>query len=76
MGQGRKLDIHGMSALAVWAGMDLDQFVSSEGRPTRDADSMTQIRLLLRADKRLSKKDSEYLERIVKLTYDRLRETE
>jgi transcriptional regulator with XRE-family HTH domain len=72
MKQGKRPDVDSMAALSTWAGLDLDSFITGDGRG--EAESLPRISALLRADANLSKKSVTAIEEMLRATYDALRE--
>lgn len=72
MKNGHRPDVDSMAALAAWAGLDVDDFVTAEGRG--EAAAMPRISALLRADPNLSSESATAIEEVLRMTYERLRE--
>jgi transcriptional regulator with XRE-family HTH domain len=72
MKQGKRPDVDSMAALAAWAGLDVDDYVSSSDRG--EAASLPRISALLRADPHLSPESATAIEELLRMTYERLRE--
>ncbi len=73
LSHGHKLDPDGVAALAAWAGIDLNKFVGGQVIEGGGADSLGQVRALLRADKNLEPRDKEYLQQVIELEYTHAR---
>lgn len=71
MKQGKRPDVDSLAALAAWAHLDIDAYVTkSDGA----AASMPQISALLRADPHLSPASAVAIEELIRMTYERLRQ--
>lgn len=74
MAQGRRPDVDGLAALAAWSGLSADDFVRSDDtRP--DPEPLAKIATYLRSDRNLSPEAATALEEMIKVTYERLRQT-
>lgn len=71
MKQGKRPDVDSMAALATWAGLDIDDYVSDSTR--EPGEPLPKISALLRADPHLSQDDAAAIEEMVRLTYERLK---
>jgi len=71
MGQGAKPDVNGLAALLRWSNLKAEQFIrgSNEG----EAEPISKITALLRADPKLTPDNAKLIEDIVVATYNRLR---
>lgn len=70
IGQGRRPDVDSFAALAVWAGLDPEDYFR---RPAEErSSSLSAISLLLRRDPNLSPDAATALDELVKATYERL----
>lgn len=74
MAQGRRPDIDGLAALTVWSGLRSDDFVrrTSDDEPTPS--TLAMISTYLRADRNLSPRAAEAMERVVASTYQAMRD--
>lgn len=73
LSQGRRPDVDSMAALLAWAGLNADTFIRRHKKAPREAESLAQISVLLRADRTLSREGVIALEALVKSAYERLR---
>lgn len=73
LAQGKRPDVDSLAALVDWAGLSADDFVVRVHDKT-EAEPMAMISTYLRADKNLSPKAAEALEKVVRATYQVLRE--
>lgn len=71
MKQGKRPDIDSMAALAAWAGLDVDDYVTGGGE--QEGEPLPKISALLRADPNLSRDDAAAIEEMIRLTYERLK---
>jgi transcriptional regulator with XRE-family HTH domain len=71
--QGRRPDVDSMAALLGWAGLNADTFVRRSKKSPREAESLAQITVLLRADRHLSPEGVIAIEALVKSAYEKLR---
>lgn len=74
LAQGRRPDVDSLAALVDWAGISADAFVV-RSKPGREAEPLAMISTYLRADRNLSPAAAAALEKVVKATYEALRET-
>lgn len=72
MAQGKRPDVDGLAALTAWSGLDVDDFVRAEGKPT-EPEPLAMISTYLRSDQNLSDEATVALEELIKATYERLR---
>jgi hypothetical protein len=73
LAQGKRPDVDSLAALVDWAGLSADAFVV-RGHPQNAAEPLAMISTYLRADRNLSPQAAEALEKVVKVTYEALRE--
>jgi transcriptional regulator with XRE-family HTH domain len=71
--QGRRPDVDSMAALLAWSGLNADTFVKRSKRAPREAESLAQITVLLRADRTLTREGVLAMEALIKSAYERLR---
>ena len=72
MAQGRRPDVDGLAALSSWAGLDIDDFVRTEGEKP-EADPLAMISTFLKSDRNLTPESAIALDELIKATYVRLR---
>lgn len=72
MGQGKRPDVDGLAVLLHWLGMPAESFLRT-GEPPRERDTMAVISSHLRASKELSPASADALERIIRASYEGLR---
>ncbi len=72
MAQGRRPDVDGLAALSSWAGLDIGDFVRTEGEKP-EADPLAMISTYLKSDRNLTPESSTALDELIKATYARLR---
>lgn len=70
--QGRRPDVDGLALLLAWSGLDAAGFLKT--RPS-DPETLAQITAHLRADRNLKPESAKALEEIIKVAYERFRET-
>jgi len=76
MAQGRKPDVDGLAALLRWSGLKAEEFViTGPKQPQRKTETLAMICSQLRADPNLKGKDAEALEAIIRVAYEKLRNT-
>ena len=73
MAQGRRPDVDGLAALSSWSGLDIDDFVRTEGEKP-EAEPLAMISTYLKGDRNLTPESSTALDELIKATYARLRE--
>jgi transcriptional regulator with XRE-family HTH domain len=73
MAQGRRTDIDGLAALLKWSGLRAESFI--RGVRGEAPEPLAEITALLRADPKLSPTSRVTLERIIRATYEQLRDT-
>jgi len=71
--QGRRPDVDSMAALLAWSGLNADTFIRRNKEAPREAESLAQITVLLRADRHLSREGVIAIEALVKSAYEKLR---
>ncbi|MEU9685693.1 helix-turn-helix transcriptional regulator [Amycolatopsis japonica] len=73
LAQGKRPDVDSLAALVDWAGLSADDFVVRvHGKPK--GDSVAVISTYLRADQNLTPEAADAMEKVVKATYQVLRE--
>lgn len=72
MAQGRRPDVDGLAALSSWSGLDIDDFIRTEGEK-REPEPLAVIFTYLKGDRNLTPEGAIALEEIIKATYERLR---
>ena len=65
-------DVDGLAALSSWSGLDIDDFVRTEGEKP-EADPLAVISTVLKSDQNLSRESAIALDELIKATYARLR---
>ena len=70
LAQGRRPDVDTLAALCAWSGLSVDEFVRRPGGPPVEPDPVARISAYLRADAQLSPKTAEAIERVLRATYD------
>ena len=75
MSQGRQPDAPSLAALSAWAGLNPSDFVYADYKQ-KEAEPLTRISSVLRADPNLDKQAAETMEAIVRAAYERLRKLE
>lgn len=73
MKQGKRPDVDSMAALAAWARLDIDDYVSTADDDPSASEPLPKISALLRADPNLSGEDAAAMEELIRLTYRRLK---
>ncbi len=73
IGQGRRPDVDGLAALAVWSGLDVANFYLPSDRNVERIEPLAEISVLLRADKNLQGDAAITLEKMLKSAYEHLR---
>ncbi|MEU7692551.1 helix-turn-helix domain-containing protein [Microbispora hainanensis] len=73
MAQGKRPDVDGLAALAVWSGLDADDYIRSEGEEVTKPEPLAMISTYLRSDPHLSDEAAVALDELIKATYERLR---
>jgi transcriptional regulator with XRE-family HTH domain len=71
IGQGKKPDVNGLTALLVWSNLQAEMFMRNVSRAP--ANPMAQIAALIRMDPALTHNSAQLMEDIVLTTYNRLR---
>ena len=74
LSQGKTMDVDGLASVAAWAGVDLDDFFVAEKQDPRSSDSMNKVTALVRADQSLSERDANYLESLIRASYQHMRD--
>jgi transcriptional regulator with XRE-family HTH domain len=69
IGQGKRPDVDGLSALLSWAGLDAKNFLGQPTSAESSSESLAQITALLRADKNLQPESAKMLEQMLKAAY-------
>jgi predicted transcriptional regulator len=72
IGQGKKPDVNGLTALLGWSNLQAETFMTNVSRAP--VNPMAQIAALIRMDPALSQNSAQLMEDIVLTTYNRLRE--
>ena len=72
MAQGRRPDVDGLAALSSWSGLDIDDFVRTEGEKPA-AEPLAMISTYLKSDRNLTPESSTALDELIKATYARLK---
>ena len=72
MAQGRRPDVDGLAALSSWSGLDIGDFVLTEGNKP-EADPLAMISTFLKSDRNLTPESAIALDELIKATYVRLR---
>ncbi len=73
LAQGKRPDVDSLAALVDWAGLKADDFVlRTQGKA--EAEPLAMISTYLRADRNLSPHAADALEKVVKATYQALRD--
>lgn len=73
MGQGKRPDVDGLAALAIWSQLDVSKFYRSNEETIRKVEPLAEITALLRADRNLSGEGATALENMIKSAYEHLR---
>lgn len=73
MGQGKRPDVDGLAALAMWSSLDVANFYNNRGLPKNEPEALGEITALLRADKNLSGEGAVALENMLKAAYEQIR---
>ena len=73
LGQGKRPDVDSLGALCRWAGLDADDYMKG-GDTKSDPEPLAVIGTYLRADKNLSAESAAMLEKLVRTTYETLRQ--
>jgi transcriptional regulator with XRE-family HTH domain len=73
LAQGKRPDVDSLAALLDWAGLSADSFMLRSA-PDRQPEPLTMISTYLRADRSLSPAAADALDKVVKATYEALRE--
>jgi transcriptional regulator with XRE-family HTH domain len=73
LAQGKRPDVDSLAALVDWAGLSVDAFVV-RAHGQNEAEPLAMISTYLRADRNLSPQAAEALEKVVKATYEALKE--
>ena len=71
MSQGRRPGVDGLALLLAWSGLDASAFVPGARRP----EALAQISANLRADPNLKAESAKALEDIIKVAYQRFRDS-
>lgn len=71
IGQGKKPDLNGLSALLIWSGLKAEMFMPQTG--PRDADPIAKIATIIRTDRALSSNNAKLMEDLVTNAYRSLR---
>ncbi len=74
MGQGKKPDINGLAALIIWSGLNFADFV--DGATSVKRNTLVIVTEALANDSKLSNKNAEIIDSLVKLTYKKFTESE
>jgi transcriptional regulator with XRE-family HTH domain len=72
--QGKRPDVDSFAALLSWCGLDAGMFIRHKTGGPGEAEPLTKVTVLLRADRNLSREGATALEALVKAAYERLRE--
>jgi transcriptional regulator with XRE-family HTH domain len=73
LAQGKRPDVDSLAALLDWAGLSADRFVV-RAQPDNKAEPLAMISTFLRADRSLSPQAAEALDKVVKATYEALKD--
>lgn len=73
LGQGKRPDVDSLAALCMWAGLDADNYMQARGTKS-EPEPLAVIGTYLRGDKNLTEESARMLERLVKATYETLRQ--
>jgi len=73
LAQGKRPDVDSLAALLGWAGLSADSFLS-RGSDNAEAEPLAMISTYLRADRNLSPAAAAALEKVVRATYDVLKD--
>ena len=73
MGQGKRPDVEGLAALAIWSGLDVSEFYRSSSSTEQKVEPLAAITALLRADRNLSGESAQALETMLKSAYQHMR---
>ena len=74
MAQGRRPDVDSMAALLAWSGLSADDFVRDRRVEPAEPDTLAQITAYLRADRTLSPRAADAIEKVLRATYEHLKE--
>src|SRR5262249_41617747 len=76
MAQGKRPDVDSLAALVSWSGLEADLFIRRQvGQPTQ-ADPLAHITTYLRASSNLSPRAVNALEKVLRTTYDLVKDEE
>jgi len=73
MAQGKRPDVDSLAALAAWSGLDVDDFVQTDGR-RKAAEPLAMISTLLKSDRNLTAESADNLDKIIRVAYKQLRD--
>ena len=73
MRQGKRPDIDGLAALAIWSGLDVRNFYKPSGKVRSGTEPLAEITALLRADRNLSGESAKALEIMIKSAYEHMK---
>jgi transcriptional regulator with XRE-family HTH domain len=71
MGQGKKPDVDGLSALLVWSNLKAEMFIADSAN--QKIEPLAEITRIIRMDRTLSHNNARIVEDIFKSTYNRLK---
>jgi transcriptional regulator with XRE-family HTH domain len=74
IGQGKKPDLNGLSALLIWSGLKAEMFMPASS--AMEIDPIAKITTIIRSDRALSTNSARLIEDIVTSAYGRLRNEE
>ena len=72
MAQGKRPDVDGLAALSSWSGLNIDDFVLTDGEKPNAA-PLAMISTYLKSDRNLTPESAIALDELIKATYARLR---
>lgn len=75
LAQGKRPDVDSLAALVGWAGLDANSFVTRPAGDSVEPEPLAMISTYLRADRNLSAEAADAIDRVVKATYEALRNT-
>lgn len=75
MAQGKRPDADGLTALVIWGGLKLEDFVIGRTKVHKnETDTLSKVAAYLRADPHLTKESAEALSRLLVLSYQHLKD--
>ena len=72
MAQGRRPDVDGLAALSSWSGLDIGDYVRTDGEKP-EAEPLAMISTYLKTDRNLTPESAIALDELIKATYRQLR---